>query len=268
MRENLLIHFEKYLQKLFQKYNKEKDPDKKLSLHKDYKKLRNELTKIKRDSKNTYNKNYFYNNKHKSSEIWKGIRIIVNIKTKKASNTKLLINNNLISDPSKIGNIFNYHFSTIGSKIEQKIPWAPGNYTDYFNKKDSNGKACINPDNLSFFLAPTVPAEIEKLIDGFDIKKSTGPNSIPVFILKLFKAFFSYFLSKLVNLCFEAGEFPDLLKIAKVTPLHKKESALDYLNPISHRGGSFDPPCVFQSTAVEVCNVSVFGFVTFSYMSI
>ena len=36
-------------------------------------------------------------------------------------------------------------------------------------------------------------------------------------------------------MCFEAGEFPDLLKIAKVTPLHKKESALDYLNyrPIS-----------------------------------
>ena len=39
----------------------------------------------------------------------------------------------------------------------------------------------------------------------------------------------------MVNLCFETGVFPDVLKLAKVTPLHKKESNLDYLNyrPIS-----------------------------------
>ena len=47
--------------------------------------------------------------------------------------------------------------------------------------------------------------------------------------------FFSLWLSKLVNLCFEVGEFPDILKTAKVTPLHKKESKLNFLNyrPIS-----------------------------------
>ena len=95
----------------------------------------------------------------------------MNIKSKKASNIKLLDNNNnLINDPRKIGNIFNNHFSTIGSKIEQKIPWTPGNYNDYFLKKDVDDKACINPNNCSFFLTPTIPAEIEKLIEGFDIK--------------------------------------------------------------------------------------------------
>ena len=40
----------------------------------------------------------------------------------------------------KIANIFNDHFSTVGSKIEQKIPFNPGNLQDYFNKKDKNGK--------------------------------------------------------------------------------------------------------------------------------
>ena len=56
-----------------------------------------------------------------------------------------------------------------------------------------------------------------------------------MFILKTFKDFFSYWLSKLINLCFETGEFPELLKLAKVIPLHKKESVLNYLNyrPIS-----------------------------------
>ena len=56
-----------------------------------------------------------------------------------------------------------------------------------------------------------------------------------MFLLKTFKNFFSYWLSKLVNICFERGEFPDLLKTAKVIPLHKKDSKLDHLNyrPIS-----------------------------------
>ena len=39
----------------------------------------------------------------------------------------------------------------------------------------------------SFFLSPTVPGEIEKIIDGLDMNKSIGPNSIPVTIIKTFK---------------------------------------------------------------------------------
>ena len=60
-------------------------------------------------------------------------------------------------------------------------------------------------------------------------------NSIPVFLLKTFHVFFSHWLSKLINLSFETGVFPTLLKTAKVHPLHKKESKLNHLNyrPIS-----------------------------------
>ena len=103
------------------------------------------------------------------------------------------------------------------------------------NKKDKNGKIFINPDGCSFFLSPTVPDEILKIIDALDLKKSEGPNGIPVFLLKTFKNFFSLWLSKLVNLCFVTGTFPELLKLAKVQPLHKKDSKLNYLNyrPIS-----------------------------------
>ena len=52
-----------------------------------------------------------------SSETWEGIRALVNIKSTKFSNIKLLDKNkNLISDSKKIASIFNNHFSTIGSK--------------------------------------------------------------------------------------------------------------------------------------------------------
>ena len=79
----------------------------------------------------------------------------------------------------------------------------------------------LNPSNCSCFLSPTVPGEIENLIDALDAKKATGPNSIPVFILKILKPFSSFWLSQLINLSFEVGRFPDILKIAKVTRLHK-----------------------------------------------
>ena len=122
-----------------------------------------------------------------------------------------------------------------GVTVQQKIPMVEGNYNSYLYKRSTSGEQIINPDGLTFFLSPTKPDEISKIIDRLDSRKSTGPNGIPVFILKAFKDFFSHWLSKLINLCFETGEFPDLLKTAKVIPLHKKESVLNFLNyrPIS-----------------------------------
>ena len=57
-------------------------------------------------------------------------------------------------------------------------------------KRSANGKHVINPDGCTFFLSPTRPDEINKIIDGLDHRKSSGPNGIPVFILKAFKEFF------------------------------------------------------------------------------
>ena len=66
--------------------SKEKDPVRKIALRNDYMKLRNEITKDKRDSKTAHYTSYFEKNKHKSSEIWKGIKALVNIKSSKSSN--------------------------------------------------------------------------------------------------------------------------------------------------------------------------------------
>ena len=153
---------------LIKSISKENDPAQITSLRIDYKKLWNEITKEKRDNKKEYYAKYFENNKRKSSETWKGIRALVNIKSTKFSNIKLLDKNkNLISDSKKIASIFNNHFSTIGSKI----PFHPGNFKDYLNKKDKNGKLFVNSTNTLFFLSPSIPKEVEKIIDALDVKK-------------------------------------------------------------------------------------------------
>ena len=139
----------------------ENDLDKKSILRNEYKKLRNEITNDKRNSKKSYYSSYFEKNKHKSSEIWKGIRSLVNLKSSKSTNIKLLDeNNNLVSDHKKISNIFNDYFSTLGPNIAQKIPCIPGSFKDYFNKRNKNGKLIINSADSSFFLVPVVPGEV------------------------------------------------------------------------------------------------------------
>ena len=175
-------------------------------------------------------------NKDKSSKIWKEIRSLVNLKSINVSSIKLLdINQNVTSDSLKIANIFNDHYATLGSNVQQKIPTQEGDYNFYLDKRDKNGRRFINPDGCTFYLSPAGPGEVEKIIDELNMNKSIGPFGVPVFLPKKFKMFFSYWLSELANLSFETGLFPDVLKIAKVNPLHKKDSKTDYRNyrPIS-----------------------------------
>ena len=120
-----------------------------------------------------------------------------------------------------IANKFNDYFSTIGSVINNKIPSTNGSYKDNSKKKDKDGHLLINCNN-SLFLSPTNLSEIENIINSLDANKSTGPNSIPVFILKILKPFFSFWLTQLTNLSFEVSTFPDLLKTAKIASIHKK----------------------------------------------
>ena len=228
---------------LLKQIKSETDPPKLQLLNIEYKRLRNQITSEKRNSKKKFQIAQFEKNENKSSDVWKSLRALVNIKSSKSTNIKLMDGkNNLISDPRIIGNMFNDHFSTLRTNVQAKIPHADGSYTNYLTKRGKNengergkGKLFINPNGCSLYLTATGPDEIQKIIEHLDTSKSTGPFGIPMLLLKTFKEFFSIWLSELINLCFETGEFPTLIKMAKVTPIHKKESKLSYLNyrPIS-----------------------------------
>ena len=221
--------------KLLKEILKEDDPTIVKILREKYNKMRNEITNEKRSSKKDFYTKQFEKNSNKSTKIWQNIRKIVNIKSVKASSIKLMIDDKIVSDSTQNANTFNDHFSKLGEKVQQKIPMERGSYRDYLYKKNANGQYYINNTGQVFFLSPTDQKEVSDMIDNLDDKKSPGPNGIPVFLLKRFKTFFSCWLAKLINLSFETGVFPDLLKFAKITPLHKKESKLDFHNyrPIS-----------------------------------
>ena len=86
-----------------------------------------------------------------------------------------------------------------------------------------------------FFLSPTDKDEIALIISSLDSTKSVGPNSILTKILKLLKNDILCQFVDIFNMSFTSNVFPSALKLAKVIPVHKKDSKLDFSNyrPIS-----------------------------------
>ena len=84
-------------------------------------------------------------------------------------------------------------------------------------------------------ISPCTKEEIIKIIPNFKPRKLAGPNSIPTKIPRLFTDDISEHLSIIFNTSFATGIFPEKLKVAKVIPIHKKDSKLECSNyrPIS-----------------------------------
>ena len=211
---------------LLKKFITVKDPQVKERYHKENKDYRNMLSTILKQSKTNYYNHYFEINWNSIKNTLKGIKSILNIKSISADNLKsLTVDGTTISNTIAISNIFNNYFSSIANNAKHNISFSHKHFSDFLK----------NRSNISFFVSPTDQKEIENVISSLDSNKSVGPNSIPTKVLKLLKNETSSQLTEIFNISFSSGIFPSILKIAKVIPVHKKDSKLDFSNyrPIS-----------------------------------
>ena len=130
-----------------------------------------------------------------------------------------------VIDSLHIANIFNDYFSSIAEKTKANIKFSNKSFQDFRH----------HPNEESLFITPTDAHDVNLIISSLNSDKSTGTNSLPTKILKLLKNEISTLLADIFNLSFSSGVFLSKLKIAKVIPVHKKESKLFYSNyrPIS-----------------------------------
>ena len=216
----------KVKERINKKFLRAKDPIRKEILHNKVKKYRNSINILKRNSKANYYQNFFHDHKRNLQKTWEGVKMIININksTKKEVNC-LQINANEETDPAVLSQTFNKFFSSIAKKIESKLVNTTKHYTDYLTE----------PITDSFILTPTNTEEVEDIIKTLNIRKSVGPNSIPIKLLKQFSKEISVPIEKLINLSFETGIFPDALKLASIIPVFKKGDPLQCTNyrPIS-----------------------------------
>ena len=157
--------------KTYKRFCKSTDPRKKNKLHIKFKTYRNSIVKLTRQFKEYYFKSYFENNKKSSKEIWKGIRNLINIKnSKKTQQIALSIKNQTITDDFLIVSQFNNLFTSIASKLVEKIPTFQKTLNILLGRNNEN----------TFFLIPTSTAEVEDTLSSFYLNKALGPNSVPM----------------------------------------------------------------------------------------
>ena len=80
------------------------------------------------------------------------------------------------------------------------------------------------------------PKMVEKVITNLDLSKASGPDCIPVVVLKKCEPELSYILVELFNKCLKECCFPDCWKVLSVVPLFKnageRSTAKNY-HPVS-----------------------------------
>ena len=78
---------------------------------------------------------------------------------------------------------------------------------------------------------------VKKVITNLDLSKASGPDCIPVVVLKNCEPELSYILAKLLNNCLKESCFPDYWKVSSVVLVFKnvgeRSTAKNYC-PVSH----------------------------------
>ena len=116
-------------------------------------------------------------------------------------------------------------FINIGPNQVSQIPDTTTHFSIYLSK---------STDNTMFF-NPITEDEVLEVIKNLDVKKSTGHDCFSILIIKKLAAELSVPLTLIFNMSIKDGTVPDELKIARVVPIHKKESKNNFTNirPIS-----------------------------------
>ncbi len=188
---------------------------------------KNILITCLRRAEDNYYKELVSKEKHNLYTLWKIFGDIINpLKAKKINYIdKLIYNNKTIMNNKDIVNTLNEHFCTIDDKLASKHITDNMAYQKYLK----------NPNLHSLFLNPTDEQEILQEINKLNPKKSSGHDNVSPKLIKECNTLLALPISHIINLSFENSTIPDILKIVKVIPIHKKNEKylVDNYRPIS-----------------------------------
>ena len=131
-------------------------------------------------------------------------------------------------------NKLNAFFANISETIQKTTP-DTSQSTEYVPSKLNEHVNSRIPNNV-FFKIPTLTMNnLKSTQNSLDATKATGLDGISPRILKLAGDVIAPSLLTMINMSFETGHFPDILKTAKLRPIHKSGPKTDPSNyrPIS-----------------------------------
>ena len=227
-----------------------KDPSKENEAK--YKKQRNFCANLTKKVKKEYYNNLDLNLVLDNKKFWKTIKPLFSEKHNISKKVTLIEGDSIITDDNKVAETFNYYFSNMvsNSDISEHDMDSPMGL-DAVNKsimkfrehpsilKIKEATAVIDK-NVSFSFNMTKVTSVISIINRLNINKPTTFNCIPVKMIVVNKDICAPFISKLFNDSLLNREFPNDLKLADITPAHKK---LDKTNKDNYRPVSV-LPCI------------------------
>lgn len=120
----------------------------------------------------------------------------------------------------------NKHFTDIAKKITDKLP---------ITISSPDSLLPVNQLKTKFYFVPISEVIIRDILKSLKNSNTTGVDGLSVNVIKSVIDPIVTLLIKIVNSCIENSCFPDLMKTAKVIPIHKKGDVSDVNNygPIS-----------------------------------
>ena len=189
--------------------------------HNDYKKMRNKVNEMLRQSESDLIKSKV-EKRSNTKELWN----IMNFITHKSRKAKLL--NKIIATSDEFNN---YFLSVAANASLENIPTsADPDYTkirDFCSSRMQTNESCSIPEMTVF--------EVGKLLSNLPSKKSTGLDNISPFFLKLSMPYIVEHLTFIYNKCITTNTFPKIWKSAKVIPIPKVKECTEFkhFRPIS-----------------------------------
>ena len=132
---------------LYKRFCEEKNPKTKEYYEKQFKSHRNHISSLLRETKDSYYKQYFEENKKNLRLVWQTIKGIINMKKKSDESTSsLLIDGETITSAKEISNHFNNVFTSVAKKINKNIVKPKQTHLSYLGPENNN----------TIFLSPTL----------------------------------------------------------------------------------------------------------------
>ena len=186
-----------------------------------------DLQRSIREAKKSYYTKQFENFKSNIKKTWGKINEILSRKKKDSELPSYFCEGNkIITKSEDIANCFNKFFCNIGPELANSIKGPPGkSYQDY-----------LKQNILSNFAFSTVDTEyVQKMIMEIKSKSSFGHDGVSSILLKKISPEINEVLTCIINQSLMTGIFPNSLKIAKISPIYKKEDPhlTDNYRPIS-----------------------------------
>ena len=143
---------------------------------------------------------------------WKVLKELINKSNHKAAcNSSFKYKDSVINDKKEVSNKFNEFYVNVGPSLAKKIPTVNNDPLEYLNGSYNN----------SLFLNPVVEEEVYKIIMNIKNNKANGYDDISINIVKKVVHCILYPQTKIANMSFSQGIFPNCLKHAKVVPVYK-----------------------------------------------